>query len=450
MDEKIQPQNIESEQSVLGAMMMSKDAVAIVAGKLKAEHFYKNAHANIFKCILSLSKKNEPVDLITVSSELKKANLLEESGGRSYLAEVIDSVPSAANATKYADIVFEKSILRQLIDSGSEIISNAFDDRQEASAILDRAHKSITSISKEMVSEGFIPLKDILNTVFDNIQSTYENEDGIMGVPTGYPDLDNMTSGYQPGDLIILAARPSMGKTTLVMNMVTHAAINKNVPVAFFSCEMPKEQIAMRMLCAEARLDSKRLRTANLQDHEYRDLNQAFGRLGEAPIFIDDSPGISPLELRAKCRRLQNEAPIGLIVIDYLQLMRGGKQRSESRYHEVSEIVRDVKAFAKESGIPIIALSQLSRDIEKRQDKRPQLSDLRETGEIEQTADLIMFIHREEGYAEEKKETCPCQLVIAKQRNGPTGNINLVFRRDISKFLPGTTHPETPPPVPVD
>jgi len=446
MEEKIQPQNLESEQSVLGAMMMSKDAVSLVAGKIKPEHFYKNAHGNIYRAILSLTKKNEPVDLITVSDELKKLNVLDESGGRSYLAEVIDSVPSAANAQKYAEIVFEKAILRELIDAGSEIINDAFDDAQEAPSILDKAHKTINDISREMISDDFVPLKDVLNTVFDNIQSTYENEDGIMGVPTGYPDLDAMTSGYQRGDLVILAARPSMGKTTLVMNMAAHAAIDKQVPVAMFSCEMPKEQIAMRMLCSEARLDSKRLRTANLQDHEYRDLNQAFGRLGEAPIFIDDSPGISPLELRAKCRRLQSEADIGLIIIDYLQLMRGGKKRMESRYHEVSEIVREIKAFAKESGIPIIALSQLSRDIEKRQDKRPQLSDLRETGEIEQTADLIMFIHREEGYAEEKKEVCPCQLVIAKQRNGPTGNINLVFRRDISKFLPGTTHQEAPPP----
>jgi replicative DNA helicase len=446
MDEKIQPQNLESEQSVLGAMMMSKDAVALVAGKIRPDHFYKNAHAHIYRAILALSKKNEPIDLITVSDELKKAGVLDAAGGRSYLAEVIDSVPSATNAPKYAEIVFEKSVLRQLIDAGSEIISNSFDDSQETGVILDEAHKTISAISKEMVSDDFVPLKEILNTVFDNIQNTYEDEDGILGVSTGYPDLDAMTSGYQPGDLIIIAARPSMGKTTLVMNMATHAAIDKKVPVAIFSCEMPSEQIAMRMLCAEARLDSKRLRTANLQDHEYRDLNQAFGRLGEAPIFIDDTPGISPLELRAKCRRLESETKLGLIIIDYLQLMRGGKKRTESRYHEVSDIVREIKAFAKESKIPVIALSQLSRDIEKRQDKRPQLSDLRETGEIEQTADLIMFIHREEGYAEEKKEVCPIQLVIAKQRNGPTGNVNLVFRRDISKFLPGTTHQENPPP----
>ncbi len=446
MAEKIQPQDLESELATLGSMMMSKDAVALVAGQLKPEHFYKPSHANIYKAIVELYKENEPIDLVTVANQLKKEGTLEKAGGRSFLAEILDCVPTASNATKYADIVFEKAMLRRLISAGSEIISDAFDDAQEPAQVLDNAQKMINDISREGIQDDFVPLKSILNVVFDELQSTSLSKDKVLGIPTGFPDLDKMTSGFQKGDLVILAARPSIGKTTLALNFASHAAISKKIPVAIFSCEMPKEQLAMRLLCAEARLDSSRLRTSNLQDHEYKDLNQAFGKLAEAPIYIDDTPGISPLELRAKCRRLQNEADVKLIIIDYLQLMRGGKKRIESRFQEISEIVRETKAFAKESGIPIIALSQLSRDIEKRQDKRPLLSDLRESGEIEQTADLIMFLHREEGYQDTKMNVSPLQLVIAKQRNGPTGDINLIFKRDISKFAQGTL--EHAPPIP--
>jgi len=443
MQEKILPQHIESEQAVLGSMMMSKDAIATVLGRLKPDYFYKQAHENIYSAMVDLYKRNEPIDLVTVSNELSKMGKLEKIGGRVYLAEILDAVPTAANAAHYAEIVFEKAVLRRLIDAGSSIIKDSFDDSQDADAVLELAQKRVSEISREGLKEDFVRLNEVLKTVFDNIQSMYDCEDKILGIPTGLGDLDALTSGFQPGDLVILAARPSMGKTTLALNFAAHAAIAKNVPVAIFSLEMPKEQLAMRMLCSEARLDSKRLRTANLQDHEYRDLNQAFGRLADAPIFIDDSPGITPLELRAKCRRLQVEQNIKLIVIDYLQLMRGGHRRMESRLHEISEIVREVKAFAKESGIPIIALSQLSRDIEKRTDKRPMLSDLRESGELEQTADLVMFIHREEGYAEVKQNVSPVTLVIAKQRNGPTGDVSLVFKRDISRFASGTK--EMPP-----
>ena len=291
-----------------------------------------------------------------------------------------------------------------------------------------------------------MPIKSVLNVVFDNIQSVYGTEDKILGVSTGLPDLDAMTSGFQKSDLIILAARPSMGKTTLALNFATHAAIVKKIPVAIFSLEMPKEQLAMRLLCAEAKMDSKRLRTANLLDHEWKDLNHAFGRLGDAPIYIDDSAGISPLEFRAKLRRLQLEADIGLVVVDYLQLMSLGRRRIESRFQEVSEIVREIKAFAKEAQLPIIALSQLSRDVEKRQDKIPQLSDLRESGEIEQTADLVVFIHRDDYYDQGMQEkVSPTKLVISKQRNGPTGIVNAIFRRDISKFIPAENSGAVPP-----
>jgi len=433
---RIPPQDLDAEQSLLGSLMLSKTALAQVIGSVKSDHFYRDANSHIFKAILALYERNEPIDLVTISAELRKTNSLDETGGRSYLAEVLDSVPTAANVEKYAQIVEEKYLLRTLIDVGSDIVKTAFDDAAEAKEAMEHAQKMIMDVSKETVKDHFVPLKTVLNTVFDTIQSTYTNEDKIIGVTSGYKDLDQMTSGFQYGDLIILAARPSMGKTTLALNFAANAAIQKQLPVAIFSCEMPKEQLAMRLLCSEAKLDSKRLRTANLRDHEYRDLNQAFGRLAEAPIFIDDSAAISPLELRAKCRRLQLDADIKLIIIDYLQLMKSSKKRIENRFQEISEIVREVKAFAKESGIPIIALSQLSRDVEKRQDKRPQMSDLRESGEIEQTADLIMFIHRDNYYEGQSEETSPAKIVIAKQRNGPTGDVNLVFKRDISRFLP--------------
>jgi replicative DNA helicase len=437
MVDKIPPQNIDAEQSLLGAMMLSKDAIARIVGKVKAHYFYKQAHAQIFQAVIDLYRKNEPVDLITVSAELKKNDKLAESGGRAYLAEVVDSVPTAANAEKYADLVSEKALLRQLIDAGSHIIGDAFDETQEVDHVLELAQKKIGDISKERVGDDFVKLDEVLKTVFENIQSTYDTDEKILGISSGFGDLDAITSGFQKSDLLILAARPAMGKTTLALNFATNAAVKKNIPVAIFSLEMPKEQLAMRLLSSEAKIDSTRLRTANLKDHEYKDLVQGMGKLSEAPIYIDDSAGISPLELRAKCRRLQVEADIQLIVIDYLQLMRSGKRRVESRFQEVSEIVREIKGFAKEAGIPIIALSQLSRDVEKRQDKMPQLSDLRESGEIEQTADLVMFIYRESYYDQESTDKhSHTKLLIAKHRNGPTGIVDLIFRKDITRFLP--------------
>ncbi len=434
--ERIPPQNLDAEQSLIGALMLSKQAMAVVLGRVKAEHFYRDAHAHIYKAILALYQRSEPVDLVTLANELRKNGVLEEIGGRVYLAELADAVPTASNAERYADIVIEKALLRRIIDMGSDMVKMGFDDAQDAKEALEEAQRSVLALTRESIREDFVPLREVLNTVFDTMQSTYQSEDKILGVPTGFKDLDQMTSGFQAGDLIILAARPSMGKTTLALNFAAHAALNKQMPVAVFSCEMPKEQLAIRLLCAEAKLDTKRLRTANLKDHEYKDLNQAFGRLADAPLYIDDSPGISPLELRAKTRRLQMDTDVKLIVIDYMQLMRSGKSRVENRYQEISEIVREVKAFAKESKIPIIALSQLSRDVEKRQDKRPQLSDLRESGEIEQTADLVMFIHRDSYYENNSEENSVAKLIIAKQRNGPTGDVGMIFRRDISKFMP--------------
>lgn len=431
---KVPPQDLESEQSLLGSMMISKDATSLVVGKIEAQHFYKQAHSHIFTAILNLYNESLPVDLITVSNELKKLKVLDVVGGRSYLIDIIDSVPTAANIEVYAGIVFEKALLRGLINTSSEIIKQAFDPGSEAFQVIDEAQQKIGDISKLGVKDNFIPVKDAVNIVFEQIQNSGDQNEGLIGIPTGYPDLDKLSSGFQAGDLIILAARPSTGKTCLALNFAQKIAIQQKKAVAIFSCEMPAEQLAMRLLCSEAKIDSARLRTANIKDHEYRDLNQAFGKLSEAPIYIDDTPNISPLELRAKCRRLQAEVDVKFVIIDYMQLLKSSKKKVESRYQEVSEIVREVKAFAKESRLPILALSQLSRDIEKRQDKRPLLSDLRESGEIEQTADLIMFLHRPEDY-EASDEFSNIDLIIAKHRNGPTGSVNLGFRKHVSTFV---------------
>lgn len=437
MDEKIPPQDIDAEQCVLGSMLMSKSAISAAIQRLTPEYFYKPAHITVFSAVVNIFKKNEPIDLITLSDELKRMKTLEECGGRAYLAEILDSVPTAANIESYVDIVLEKALLRRLIDAGSKIVNDSFNATNEVGTVLDDAQRQIMDITKSTISERFVKLGEVINDVFDNIQATYQNEDKILGVPSGFPDFDAMTSGFQKSDLIILAARPAMGKTTLALNFATNAAIQKKVPVAIFSLEMPKEQLALRLLCSEAKVDSKRLRTANLLDHEYRDLNQAMGKLYEAPIYIDDSPGLTPLELRAKFRRLQLETDVQLIMIDYLQLMRSGNRSREGRFQEISEIVREVKGFAKEANVPIIALSQLSRDVEKRQDKIPQLSDLRESGELEQTADIVAFIHRDSYYEQqtEDEKFSQTKLIIAKQRNGPTGAVDLVFRKDISKFM---------------
>lgn len=451
MNEKIPPQDLDAEQSLLGSMMLSKDAIAVVAGQMHAEYFYKPANGNIYTAIIKLYKQNEPVDLVTVSDALRKENKLEETGGRVYLAEIADTVPSAANAEKYAKIVLEKATARRLIEAGSEMITEAFDDANEVDEILENAQRKILDISKDRVHDDFVKLDSVLTTVFENIQNVYDNKDQLLGVPTGFSDFDAVTSGWQKSDLIILAARPAMGKTTLALNFATNAAVKHNIPVALFSLEMPKEQLAMRLLSSESSLDSKRLKTANLMDHEYKSLMHGLGVLSEAPIYIDDTAGISPLELRAKTRRLQMEADIQLIIIDYLQLMRSGKKKVESRFQEVSEIVREVKGFAKESGIPIIALSQLSRAVEQRTDKKPMLSDLRESGEIEQTADIVLFIHREDYYNQSEQQpnqASPTDLIISKHRNGSTGEVKLMFRKDVSKFLSvdRTTVPQAAPP----
>ncbi|MEK7298900.1 MAG: replicative DNA helicase [Candidatus Margulisiibacteriota bacterium] len=440
--EKIPPHNLEAEQSVLGSMMISKDAIALVVGFVKPDYFYRDAHRLIFEAIVSLFQKNEPVDLVTVSQTLKEMGKLTDIGGRSYLADVMNTVPTANNVQNYGHIVVETALLRQLIDAGSVIVSEAFDPTQEVDEVLESAQRRIMDVSRERVRDDFVKLKDVLMPVLDSIHAIYDNENKILGVPTGFHDLDELTSGFQKSDLLILAARPAMGKTALALNFAVNAAVQHQIPVAFFSLEMPKDQLALRLLCYQAKIDSSRLRTAQLHETEYRDITKAMGTLSEAPIYIDDAAGLSPLELRAKIRRLQLETDVRLVIIDYLQLMRSSKKRIENRFQEVSDIVREIKAFAKEAAVPVIALSQLSREVEKRNDKIPMLSDLRETGEIEQTADIVMFIHREDYYDSDRstgrKDASATKLVVAKNRNGPTGDVQIVFRKDISRFYPAT------------
>jgi len=442
MQERIPPQDLDAEQSLLGSMMLSSLGIASVIGKIKPDYFYRPSHGQIFEALIQLYKRNEPIDMVTIAAELKKMGKLEESGGRTYLSEIVDMVPTAVNIEKYADLVAEKATLRKLIEAGSVIVQEAFDETEEVSHVIEHAQQLILEVSREQVTDDFSALKDILMPVMDSIETAYGNDSQILGVPTGFKDLDNLTSGFQKADLVILAARPSMGKTTLALNLALNAALKYKKTVAFFSCEMPKEQLAMRLLSSESLINSTRLKTANLQEAEYRDLTRALGRLSEANIFIDDTPALTPLELRGKCRRLSMEMPIDLIFIDYLQLMRIGSSRIESRFQEVSSIVREIKSFARELNTPIIALSQLSRSVEQRQDKKPMLSDLRESGEIEQTADLVMFIHRDDYYEsaedsgrpQSEHEACLAKVIVAKHRNGPTGNVNLMFRKSVTRF----------------
>ncbi len=434
MEEKIPPQDLEAEQSLLGSIIISKDAASLAIPKIKPEYFYRSAHTNIFKAVVDLFQRNEPIDLITLANELKKQNLLEETGGRSYLTEILNTVPTAANANHYAEIIIEKALLRKLISAGTEIVSEAFHDQQSADSVLELSQQLILDLSKEKIKENFIHLKDILVTVFDDINNVYDSKDKILGISSGFKDLDLILSGFQPSDLIILAARPAMGKTALALNFALNSALLHNIPIAIFSLEMPKEQIALRMLSSESKLDGARIKTANLLDHEYKNLTQALGRLSESPIYIEDSPELTPLDLRAKTRRLKTTADIKLVIIDYLQLMKSSRKKVENRFQEVSEIVRELKAFAREMQIPVIALSQLSREVDKRTDTVPRLSDLRETGELEQTADVVMFIHRPDYYEHSSESISLTGLYVEKHRHGPTGKVDLMFKKDISRF----------------
>ncbi len=434
--DRIPPQNIDAERSTLGSMLLEKEAIEKGIEILKAEDFYREAHRVIFEVIVHLSNKSEPIDIITVSEELTRRNMLDKVGGIPYLTALANAVPTAANIEYYARIVGEKSLLRSIITVASSIISMGYEGAEEVNVIMDEAEKQIFQVTQRRNTKGFVSLRNILIETFERIETLYESKGGVTGLPTGYTDLNRMTAGLQPSDLIILAARPSMGKTTFALNIAQSAAVDQKIPVIVFSLEMSKEQLALKLLCSEAGVDNQRIRTGTLMDSDWPRLSHALGSLSEAAMFIDDTPGVSALDIRAKARRVKAEHGLGLIVIDYLQLMQGnGKGRSENRQQEVSDISRTLKALARELHVPVIALSQLSRAVEQRTDKRPNLSDLRESGSLEQDADLVAFLYREDYYNPETDKKNITELIIAKQRNGPVGTIDLLFQKEFSKFV---------------
>ena len=427
------PQDLEAEQSVLGAILLDPEAIHRAIEVVRPNDFYREAHRKVYEAIVSLYQRNEPCDIVTITSELKKMDALEQVGGASYLSALVDSVPTAANVASYGRIIREKAIVRKLIEGATEIVTDGFSHRGDAEVLLDKAEQVIFDVASDRSKQHFTPIKDIVKTSFKNIEQLYERKELVTGVPTGYTELDRMTAGLQPSDLIIVAGRPSMGKTAFALNLGERAAIECNSSVAIFSLEMSKEQLVQRMLCCHAEVDASKLRGGFLSESDWPKLTQAAGQLSEASIFIDDTPAITALELRAKIRRLQREHGVDLVIVDYLQLMRGGL-RIESREREIADISRALKALAKEMNVPLIALSQLNRGLEARQDKRPMLSDLRESGSIEQDADVVMFIYRDEVYNKETPDPGVAELIIGKQRNGPVGKIRLAWRSNLTRF----------------
>jgi len=431
--QRLPPQNLEAETSVLGGILLENEALNQVLEVLQEGDFYREAHRRIFSAIVHLYEHSEPVDLITLSEVLKTRSELEDVGGVEYLNSLVNSVPTAANISYYAKIIKEKAILRKLINRATEIVSQSYSNSGDVDDLVDQAERTIFEISEDRVRPSFYPIKDLIKSSFKTIERLYEKRQLITGVPTGFQKLDELTSGLQPSELIIIAGRPSMGKTAFALNIAQHASIQASVPAAIFSLEMSKEQLAIRMLCSEARVDAHRLRGGFLSESDWPKLTRAAGSLSEAPIFIDDTPGLSALEMRAKSRRLKIEHNLGLVIVDYLQLMRG-RSSSETREQEISDISRSLKALAKELSVPVIALSQLNRRVEDRGDKRPQLSDLRESGAIEQDADVILFLYREEVYSKAEENKGKAEVIIGKQRNGPTDKVDLAFLDRYTRF----------------
>jgi len=429
------PQNIEAEESILSAILIDNDALLDVIEALGPEDFYRTGHQKIYEAITDLFDKAEPVDLVTLANKLKEKGQLEVVGGASYLARLVDTVPLAVNARHYAKIVHDKASLRRLIEKANAIVKRCFEERGEAEDVIDFAESAIFEISEQKARQSFYPLSKIILGNIETLEEKQGNRSLVTGVTTGFNQLDNLTSGLQNSDLIILAARPSMGKTALALNIARNAAVDANVPVAVFSLEMSKEQLSLRMLCSEARIDSSRLRGGFFSMEDWHRLTDAAGVLSESPIYIDDSPSLSAMEIRAKARRLKMDKNIGLIIIDYLQLMQG-RSSAERRDLEISEISRGLKALAKELQLPVMALSQLNRMLEQRTDKRPRLSDLRESGALEQDADVVAFIYRDEVY--NKEEDNPrrgtAEIILSKQRNGPTGDVFLSFLNSYTRF----------------
>jgi replicative DNA helicase len=432
--QKLPPQSVEMEQSVLGAVLLENEALAKVLEVLDERDFYQDAHRWIFQAMIELFEENVPIDLLTVTERLRKKERLEAVGGATYLAELVELVPTAANVWHHARVVREKAVLRGLIQTATSIVTDSYEDTEDVDMLLDRAEQAIFEISQRKATSGFMHINAILKGSFKRIEQLYERKELVTGVPTGFIDFDRFTAGLQSADLIIIAGRPSMGKTAFSLNIAQHVGIQVRRPVAIFSLEMSKEQLVLRMLCAEARIDSSKLRTGFLSREDWPRLTKAAGTLSEARIYIDDTPAQSALDIRAKARRLRAElGDLSLVVIDYLQLMQG-RSRSENRQQEVSEITRALKALAKELQVPVVALSQLSRAVEQRKPPRPQLSDLRESGAIEQDADVVALIYRDELYDENSADKGIAEIIIGKQRNGPTGVVRLIFRGEYTRF----------------
>jgi replicative DNA helicase len=426
------PHNIEAEQWVLGAMLKEKTSIASAVEVLKSEDFYRDAHKNLFATMIELYQKDTPVDMVTLAEALTATQKLESVGGISYISEVYGTAISTANVSSYIRIVSEKAMLRKLIRASTEIIEDSYNKQDNVSSVMESAEQKIFNLADKKNTSDFEPMSTVLERGFLEIERLFNNKGELTGVPSGFPDLDAKTSGFQRGDMVLIAARPSMGKTTFVLNLAQHAALRSGKSIAVFSLEMSKEQLAYKLLCAEANVDMLKLRTGNLDDKDWENIAKASGPLAAAKIYIDDTAGVSVMEMRSKCRRLKLEHGIDMVVIDYLQLMSGSNP--ENRQQEVSEISRSIKALAKEMSCPVIALSQLSRAPEQRADHRPMLSDLRESGSIEQDADVVMFLYRDEYYNKETEEKNVAECIIAKQRNGPTGTVKLAWLGQYSKF----------------
>ena len=431
---KVPPHDIEAEQAILGCMLTDKDAVISAIEVLKEDDFYREDNKAIYSAILSLYCRSEPIDIITVKAELVEAGNFERIGGLEYLAELPDRVPTTANVEKYIKIVSEKATLRSLIQTSNELIALGYDESEDVDNIMDMAEKKVFDLSQKKSVKGYSALKDVLVGSFAELEKLYNQKGNVTGITTGFIDLDNKTAGLHNSDLIIIAARPAMGKSAFAINIATNAAIKANVPVVIFNLEMSKEQVGNRILCSEAMVDSNKIRTGQIEDEDWMKLATTLGELSEAPIYIDDTPGISIMEIRAKCRKLKIEKNIGLIVIDYLQLIQGTGKKNASREQEISEISRSLKILAKELDVPVIALSQLSRTAEKRDDKRPMLSDLRESGAIEQDADIVMFLYRDDYYNEDTEKKNVAEVILAKHRGGSTGTVELAWMPSFTKF----------------
>jgi replicative DNA helicase len=433
--ERVPPHNVEAEESVLGSMLLSKDAIAEVLELLREDDFYRPAHRTVFRSVLELYGHGDAVDAVTVQEELRRNGSLADIGGAPFLHTLVASVPTAANAGYYARIVKEAGVLRRLIDVGTQIVQLGFETPQDTERAVDIAESLVYQVAQGRVTEDYHSLRDVLTGTLEAIERLHEDHREITGVPTGFPDLDRLTSGLQPANLVIVAARPAVGKSTLGLDIARHAAVKAGVPTVVFSLEMSRTELVQRLMCAECTVDMQRLRTGRMEESDWTRLTRSLGKLADAPLFIDDSPGTTMMEIRAKCRRLKQRHGLGLVVVDYLQLMQPSK-RFENRQQEVSEISRSLKLLAKELEVPVIAISQLSRQTEARSDRRPMLSDLRESGALEQDSDVVLFIYRDELYDPESARKGEADFILAKHRNGPTDTVTVTFQGQYSRFAP--------------